>query len=1117
MKKFFKFTTAAAALVALASCSNEDVFNQNPSFNGLSDKGTLTVNVEPLSDGVRTRALSNEDLTAINFEATDKIKVYDDELHRWDGYQFNKSSKKFELFTESDLTAPQFALYPFGQNDGGYEGMSESGNPAPVLEGGDPTGVIKTAWTKGGVTTATMRIPATYTYKESALTDGTNGYWCNLPMWGTVISTDGKLETDLKYMTAVLRVALKNVTSSKIDHLRIQAFKDESRTKQISLSGEFDAVLDTENPANTALKERLGGSEIIIDLGDADNADSYVFVPIVPCTNAIVVIKYEDATNTAVAGKDGKKEKVLSQKNYVRGTLYKAKGAEFDVTLGTPSAISKALMGAKAETEPVVINATQLTETTAEDNVITIPSGMTADITLNLTGIQTKVNKLYIEDENSSNPYAGNLTVVTAAATTGSEGIITQLKGAAVKFVGDYNKSEFDVYAKELVIGEAEKTSKATIATLGSMVEAITVAKDATVPAITAPAENALAEVLVEGTVTGAITANTNEKVATAVTVDGGTTGDIKTTGDVTITDGTVGAIGTSSVLASSITITASEGKTATSTTANTKGSFNVSGAGASVTGVSRVYGGKDATDVVINITDGASIKNLRTYATDVKEATPATITVSGLVGNIDAPASVVTINATTATTYTGTIDAARLNAYGKSVLTGNITSGKLVIRGAASVKDAIVSDNVSIKLDAEGEAVTGTLYVAQENVEGQGITISNGYVNAIDLKTKGAKKDVALKFGKAQVAVIDVVPNTDATLGKLVPSASAWDGKKIDKTKFAKYANVANVWTASQLATLGTPTGDVISLKNDINLGTETTWTMPTLAKHFYGENHTISGGKFVATDDNGTGLFKEISGERIVKDLTLTGATVKSEGKNQIGVLAGKAAAFQVKHITVNATLDVKGLANNVGGLVGSASGKATIIVDAGSKDVNTVTLSALAGQYYLGGLVGQCAGAEIKKTTVTITNGITFTPSQKLPTVEDATNSNAGTIGMYIGKSTDNVTIDAVNPAANDKIATKRSDLGFKLNFEKDASNTYYYFGGNYTEVGQFSEAGKTLTVGTGSSPVVATTTTTASERDIEGTGTDKSGKIDWATAKTKFGIFVASKAYAATDVK
>ena len=493
-------------------------------------------------------------------------------------------------------------------------------------------------------------------------------------------------------------------------------------------------------------------------------------------------------------------------------------------------------------------------------------------------------------------------------------------------------------------------------------------------------------------------------------------------------------------------------------------------------------------------------------------------IRVRPTVGNITAPASIVTINSTTAMEYASSIEADRLNAYGKSQITGTVTTKKLVIRGAASVKDATVSDNVSIKLDAEGEAVTGTLKIAEENVEGQSIAISNGYVNEIDLKTNGAKNDVALKFGKAQVAVASVVENEDDALGKVVPAASEWDGKviKADVAAFDKYRQATQIWTASQLASLA-PTA-AVALMNDINLGTTYTWTMPALTQSFNGRSHTITGGKIVAADDNGTGLFSTFSGNQI-RNLTFTGATITSAGKSKVGALVGAASsAITIKSVTVNATLAVTGEADNIGGLIGTAAGKATIGQTGEATDV-AVTLSALAGRYNLGGLIGSAAGADIKKTTVAITNGITFTPTTKVPGVEDEKDEKAGSIGMYIGNSSADVTIDAVNPAANDKIKGNRATLGFKLNFSGAAPNISYYFGGKYTEIGLLT-ADKILKVGE------STTVTSKSSNNVyEGTGDDKTAIINWAgngtsgsnVANVTHGIYVTSKAYAATDVK
>ena len=1105
MKNFFKFTTAAAALVALASCSNEDLFEGQKSATVAYEQGDLIVNVEQVKGEVTTRAISNEDMSVVNWEKSDFIKVYDGELHKWDRYGFNGS--KFVIEGEQDLTNAQYALYPFG-----FDGPSGIGSS---VDGG----VISTNWSKGGKTTATMEIPQVLNYKESELTDGTIAYWCALPQWGTVSSTDGKLETNLKYMTAILRIRLANVNPADVPFLRIRAFKDEALTKEIALSGQFTATLDTENPENTILGEELGSKPLYVSLTGAKASNSVVFVPIVACTNAIIVIDYITSIGSTPAA-DVKstlpeaKTKKLSQKNYVRGTLYKAKGAEFSVNTGKPSDINKAIAAAKTLENPE-ITATIATEATESDNQIIIPEGTTAEsITLNLKTINTSANILYIEDENVDNPYTGVVTVNIENNVTGANPIVAQTKAATVQFAGkDYTAAPLKAFVKELVVGNGADTdaTKVNINELGAMVEAVSVKAKATVNAITAPAENALAEVLVEGTVTGAITANTNEKVATAVTVNGGTTGNILTTGAVVVADGTVDAIGSTTCYANSLTVSASDTKATTiSNISYVNGNISTATVGTGTISMNAVQNKSEKTDAItLDFAGNTTVTGLN-LKTSKNESTITFADKAYATGNINAPLA--TINLKSEKTFTGTITATYLSLNGKAKATGGITTGKLVIQGEASVVNATASNNVYVKLSKEGEAISGTLTIPAENTEGMQVALHNGYINKINLSA--ATKDVALKTSAAQIAIAEVTVGAGETAAKFVPAAaSAWDGKTIDKTKaaFDKYRQATQIWTASQLASLDQTAQ--VDLMNDINLGTTDTWTMPALKDNFFGRGHTITGGKIVAKDDNGTGLFSTIVAGKVINNLTFTGATITSAGKSQVGALVGKAEGGVIIRykVTVNATLNVTGAANNIGGLVGYAVGKAVFGKSdyEWTKDVD-VTLSALAGQFYLGGLVGQCNGAEVYKTTVAITNGITFTPTKKEPALEDPNEPKAGSIGMFIGKSNENVIVGTVNPAANDQIKGKRTSLGFKRSFTGTAPTIYYYFGGQNTEVGQLA-TGKTLTVGT-------KTFTSTADLTANGAG-DGTKAIDWTAdaVKDKFNVFVNSKAYAATDVK
>ena len=1083
MKRLFKLTTVALGLVVLGSCSNDDLFNSSNGIAGENGKGTLAVNVETPSNemGIVTRAVSDENMSATIFEKSDKIRVYDNELHRWDGYQFDGS--KFSLFTEADLTAPEFAIYPFGKNEKASDGSDIIGT-MPDGPGTGIGGFKNGSWSKGGITTVEMTIPSFIKYKEVEQTNGTTAYWCSLPMWGKVTSTEGKLETDLKYMTAILRVSLKNAKDN-VDRLEISAYKDEARTKQINLSGDFKATLNTSDFTKTQLGETLGGAKLTVDVSGIAGSDAYVFVPIVPCTNAIVVIKYFKGA-TQVPGKDGKNEKVLSQKNYVRGTLYKAKGAEFEVTTGTVKGINSALVAAKAQTEPVEITANVKTTVTDADNEIIIPEGMTADITLDLQGIEG--TRLYINDKNVENPYKGNITVITEDPSTETE-IVTQLKGANVQFVGKYG--DLKSYVKGLAIGDAETTSTATLATIGKTVENVVIAKNATVEDITAnvnpeinvnvtvagKAGNILAtgDVVVDGGFVGNIgsyTSATENCLAKSVKVTGAGDGtpnavNIFTNGAVLVTDATIGSIGKTTAMAGDVTITSSaDGKKASVDQINTVGSLNVTGKDAKVTNIIRLYAGKDATSIVANITDATINGSIKTYGTDKTKATPATITVTNTkVNSVDAPASKVTFNTADATTFAAAVTADRLNVKGKASVTGAITANTLVINGEGKVKTATVSGNVQVKLSKEGEAVSESLIIPEGNVEGQTISLLSGYVKNINMHA--ATKDVKLKFGAAQVAIASV---TEGASAKLVPAAaSVWDGKKISNTGFDAYKSATTIYTATQLASMSGAESE-ITLANNIDLGTNQAWTMPALTQNFTGKNlgttdapkyPEIKGLHLKAESGTGAqaskiGLFTTISAGKSVSNITINGVTSALTAKadasgapSSIGAVAGVAlGAVTIENVEVKAlNITSKAKSQNIGGLIGYAVGAATI-------NKSKVT-AEIQGQYNLGGLIGLAgSNATLKETKVANTKFTVI--DNAAPVLGSENNSKAGSVGMYFGKINGNVDVDDKSDWGTSAIANNRAALGYHQKFNVEGNKVYYYYGG-YDGVGYWGNAG------------------------------------------------------------
>lgn len=1048
MKKIFKLTFAAVGLISLASCSNDDLF-QNEAFNGLQDdKGTLVVSVEQVNDefglsGV-TRALSNEDMTKTVWQSTDKIKVYDNQLHIWDGYQFN--GNKFALFTESDLTAPKYALYPFGKDELASNGKTIEGTMETI------GGVWSTSWNKGGVTKAIMNIPAQYTYEEGTMTDGTTpAFWCSIPKWGKVTATgDNKLEVELKNMVAILRISLQNA-EGKVGQIKVSAFKDEAKTKKIRLWGDFEATLDTVDFTNTYLAEELSSGEIddhvlTVNVAELTAGQAYVFVPIVPCKNAVLQIDYYDIEGNLIADKS----KTLSQKNYVRNTLYKAKGPEFDVNDASPASITKALKAAKAQTDPIEVKATVEIVAGDQDNTITIPAGMKADqITLNLAkGLSG--NTLYIEDEDMENAYTGTVVLKNGGTTATTTTINASLKKATLAYVGQFTATENQNYVKGLVVGDNKTESSVIAGNLSDYIEAVDIKANATINALIFNETNKVASIKVSGTVNGAIGggedySKMNADVTVAVNDDVETpfaalvNGPIRTKGNVTVTSGK--ATATTKAISNAGNVTVTKGTEAVTT--------------------GLIYS---------NVAKGSTVTIAATGATIGAVTVPnanGTVTITNPVayGKINAPKSSVTISSKDAFAAPSEITASELTLSGKVATTGAITTGDLTIKDESSIANATATGNVTISATKEMEVVSGTLTMKNE-AAGSTLDLKAGYVNKVDLSA--AKKDVKLKLGAAQVAIASVTETEEG--GKLVPAAaSVWDGKKISNTGFDAYKSATTIYTATQLASMSGAADD-ITLANNIDLDSKA-WTMPALTQNFTGKNlgtetakvYPEIKGLYLKAESTTTstakniGLFSTIADGKEVKNITINGVTsaltVKSddaEVPRNIGAVVGWAkGAVTIDNVEVKA-LNITSTAKSerIGGLIGTATKAATI-------KNSKVTATDIQGQYNLGGLIGYAAAnATLVKTTVAISKFTVI--DHAAPELGSTPNDKAGSVGMYFGKIKGDVEADNDSNWGTSVIANNRAALGYNQNYKTDGSTVYFYYGG-YDGVGLWEAAG------------------------------------------------------------
>lgn len=265
-------TTAALALVAFASCNNDDIFT--PSKNAANQPGLNIVSIEePVVEGAFTRSAMDKDVNTMTYwDEDDVINVYDADLYKSDPYTYDATAKKF-VGTASNVTTPAFGIYP----------------KASVFGTSNLDDALKLR----------MDIPSTIVYDTDteATIDGKTVFASNLPLWSPATKgADGVELTKLRYLTAVLKVWLPNVPGN-INYLKIESASH-------NISGAFTAVLDTENADAVQLEEKVKGDAqqkyIFVDLTNVPSNLSVVYLPIIAGTYEAGDLAIYASTSTGI-------------------------------------------------------------------------------------------------------------------------------------------------------------------------------------------------------------------------------------------------------------------------------------------------------------------------------------------------------------------------------------------------------------------------------------------------------------------------------------------------------------------------------------------------------------------------------------------------------------------------------------------------------------------------------------------------------------------------------------------------------------------------------------------------------------------------------------------------
>lgn len=491
MKTIFKLFPAALALVTLASCSNDDTLG---SSEKLAAQKTMNVSVEELQieDGAATRAAYYATATSKNafrFLEGDKINVYDNNLAAYDEFTLGADSKW--ATTTSNVTEHKFGVYPATRWEN--HGWTPGGLRASVL--------IPRAWNQSA--TPAAKIANSYTTNKETVTVGSNtyeGYTSNVPVWGaTTDDATNVLNMDMKYLTAMLKISLSQVSDATAKWVRIISDKDHP------ISGYFYAILAagttpelTKVTDNEALQNYYtNGNEIIVALPGGTAAYDYcVYVPIISGVEyPSLKVQYGTASGSDdpadVAASDWNDLYTYTNKTFNRGTIYSSGlSARFYASDELwPEGVNAFAQVADLNNLDIVVNATTLNvkkdANLVGNHTIDLPA-TSKNVTLEFTNVKENGSSSTLTIQGAN--FTGDFTLKLANESKVDMNINLP-KANKVTLVGTYatNNKVTVKEAKKLVFGDGSTTTTATAATTNSklvltkITEGIEVAHDATV------------------------------------------------------------------------------------------------------------------------------------------------------------------------------------------------------------------------------------------------------------------------------------------------------------------------------------------------------------------------------------------------------------------------------------------------------------------------------------------------------------------------------------------------------------------------------------------------------------------------------------------------------------
>lgn len=545
MKNLFKFTAAALALVAFASCSeNDDLLSSKNAVQTKDFTSVLEFEVEEPDGLVSTRAARDANGAGFVYQQDDQLRVYDPDLGLWDLYTFDT---KFGREGDTKLEkAPTYALFPAEDIRKAY--FNGTAHVAEMIIGEEVE------------STAT---PGTYysviEYSKTAGSETTVGdkvlYQCDIPMWGSVekvddstVKTTGK---GLQPLSGVLMLTLGN-TLGNASWLKLSSATG-------YLAGTFYANLDDAEPAfyvNSENEYKDLKRELYIDLRNVPSDNAVLYIPILPGIKDLKIAraseKADDPTNIAPANWTTISDE--SGYTFKRNGWHKV-GYTYTLAAQTPWEISGVLSQLNDQTEDMTLDLTKILQLAVkcdpdedgtadvDDETIYVPNMAASTVTIDIKNdVNTTIaglpagytaqaaasTDLNIVDLDATDPFTGTL-VIKASKLKNTVDFNINLPQAKVVLLGDFtdtNVSSFNnIVASELQFGDGTTATKIDVTAGGTDLGLVSTSID----------------ILKGATITGDIDAATSAvSVFAPITIKGKVVGDIDTKGDVSVELATV-------------------------------------------------------------------------------------------------------------------------------------------------------------------------------------------------------------------------------------------------------------------------------------------------------------------------------------------------------------------------------------------------------------------------------------------------------------------------------------------------------------------------------------------------------------------------------------------------